>query len=42
MLWKDAAVETALMHVLDSSGATAGDQGGLVAGLERFCQSRWA
>lgn len=23
-------------------GATAGDQGGLVAGLDQFCLSRWA
>lgn len=39
MLCKDAAVESALMHVLYGSGATAGDKGGLVAGLEHFCQS---
>lgn len=35
-------LETALMHVLFSSGATAGDKGGLVAGLEHFCRSCWA
>lgn len=41
MLYKDIAVETALMHVLYGSGATAGDKGGLVTGLEHFCQSCW-